>query len=90
VVSGGGVFRFQDGSLLVVTLTNGSGCVNLAAANATITVQYQITGGAGRFEDASGTLNVTWTQKVVFRSAANTPALLVLTGEVEGAVSTQP
>lgn len=90
VVSGGGVFRFQDGSLLVVTIVNGSGCVNLTAGNAAISVQYQITGGAGRFDGASGTLNVTWTHKVVFRSAANAPALLVLTGEVEGTVTAQP
>ena len=29
VLKGAGVFRFQDGSLLIVTLKDGSGCVNL-------------------------------------------------------------
>lgn len=90
IVSGAGVFRFQDGSQLVVTVVNGSGCINLVAGFAAITVQYQITGGTGRFEGASGTLNVTWKHSVVLRSASNAPTLLVLTGEIEGAVSGQP
>ena len=29
VLKGAGVFRFQDGSLLIVTVKDGSGCVNL-------------------------------------------------------------
>ena len=29
VVSGGGVFQFHDGSLLTVTIEDGSGCINL-------------------------------------------------------------
>src|SRR5713226_920753 len=60
IVAGAGVFRFQDGSFLIVTIMNGSGCINPAAGTA-ITVQYQITGGTGRFEGASGTLNFTAT-----------------------------
>ena len=90
IVSGAGVFTFRDGSLLTVTVMNGSGCVNLAAGNAAIAVQYQVAGGTGRFEGASGTLNVTWTHRVVLRSASNAPTLLVLTGEIEGTVSRQP
>lgn len=90
IVSGAGVFTFRDGSLLNVTVVNGSGCVNLAAGNAAITVQYQIAGGTGRLEGASGTLNVTWTHRVVLRAASNAPALLVLTGEIDGTVSRQP
>ena len=90
IVSGGGVFTFKDGSMLVVTVVNGSGCINLAAGFAAITAQYQITGGTGRFEGASGTLNVTYAQRVVLRSASNAPTLLVLTGEIEGTVSGQP
>ena len=30
LLQGAGVFRFQDGSLLIVTVKDGSGCVNLA------------------------------------------------------------
>ncbi len=90
VLAGGGAFRFQDGSLLSVTVVDGSGCVNLTAMNAVITVKYQITGGTGRFEGASGVLNYTATMRVVFRNASNAPALLTLTGEIEGTISGQP
>ena len=54
VFAGAGVFRFQDGSLLIVTVMKGSGCVNLSAGSAALSVQYQVTGGTGRFESASG------------------------------------
>ena len=90
VVAGAGVFRFQDGSLLIVTVKDGSGCVNLAAGNAALIINYQITGGTGRFEGASGALTLTATLMAVLRNAANAPALLTLTGEIEGTVSGRP
>jgi hypothetical protein len=90
VLAGAGVFRFQDGSLLIVTVVDGSGCVDLAAMHSIITVKYQITGGTGRFEGTSGVLAYTATMKPVLRNAAGAPALLALTGEIEGAVSGQP
>src|SRR5882672_8108900 len=67
VVAGTGVFRFEDGSLLIVTVKDGSGCVNPAAGNAAMSVNYQITGGTGRFEGASGTLTYTATMTPVLR-----------------------
>ena len=87
VVAGGGVFRFLDGSLLTVSITEGDGCVDLTAGVALLTVRYQITGGTGRFEGASGALTYTYTHKAVLRNASNAPALLALTGEIEGTVS---
>jgi hypothetical protein len=87
VVAGAGVFTFQDGSLLSVGITEGNGCINLTAGFAVLTVQYQITGGTGRFEGASGALTMTATQRVVLRNAANAPALLMFTGEFEGTIS---
>ena len=87
VVAGAGVFRFQDGSLLIVTVKDGSGCINFAAGNAALSVNYQITGGTGRFEGASGALTYTYTHKPVLRNASNGFALLALTGEIEGTVS---
>ena len=90
VVAGAGVFRFQDGSLLIVTVKDGSGCVNLAAGYAALIVNYEITGGTGRFEGASGALTYTATMRAVLRNAANAPALLTLTGEIEGTVSGRP
>jgi hypothetical protein len=90
VVAGAGVFRFQDGSLLNVTVKDGSGCVSLAAGNAALIINYQITGGTGRFEGASGALTLTASLMAVLRNAANAPALLTLTGEIEGTVSGRP
>ncbi len=90
IVAGAGVFRFQDGSLLIVTVKDGSGCVNPAAGKAALSVNYQITGGTGRFEGASGALTYTATMMAVLRNASNAPALLTLTGEIEGTVSGRP
>ena len=86
VVAGAGVFRFQNGSLLIVTVVDGSGCVNLAAGNAALTVNYEITGGSGRFAGASGNLTMTATLAAVLRNASNAPALLTNTGKFEGTI----
>ncbi len=90
VVAGAGVFRFQDGSLLIVTVKDGSGCINLAAGYAALIVNYQITGGTGRFEGASGALTFSYRHSAVLFNASNAPALLALTGEIEGTVSGRP
>lgn len=86
VLAGAGVFRFEDGSLLIVSVVDGSGCINLAAGNAALTVNYQITGGTRRFQGASGSLTMTATLMAVLRNAANAPALLTNTGKFEGTV----
>lgn len=90
VVAGGGAFTFRDGSLLTVTVMEGSGCIDAAAGTSVFIVKYQVTGGTGRFEGASGELTLTATQRLVFRNAANAPALLFLSGEIEGTVTEQP
>src|SRR5438270_4692406 len=59
--AGGGVFRFQDGSLLKVNMTQGDDCVDLAAQEGHCTMTFQITGGTGRFKDSSGILTLTET-----------------------------
>ena len=86
VLKGAGVFRFQDGSLLIVTVVDGSGCVNPAAGKAALIVNYQITGGTGRFTGASGDLTMTATLMAVLRNASNAPALLTNTGKFEGTI----
>jgi hypothetical protein len=86
VLAGAGVFRFEDGSLLIVTVVDGSGCVDLAAGNAGLTVNYQISGGTRRFKGASGDLTMTATLVAVLRNAANAPALLTNTGKFEGTI----
>ena len=86
VLKGAGVFTFQDGSLLIVTVLNGAGCINPAAGKAALVVNYQITGGTGRFTGASGNLTMTATIMPVLGNASNAPALLTNTGKFEGTI----
>lgn len=65
VASGGGVFGFQDGSLLTVTVTDGRLCIDFDHRVGHLSETYQITGGTGRFEDAKGTLVSTGAVKPV-------------------------
>ena len=85
VLVGAGVFHFQDDSLLIVTVIDGSGCINLDVGTAAITVNYQVKGGTGRFKNVSGgTLKLTSTLSVALFNAAGGPELLINTGEIEG------
>ena len=86
VVAGGGVFRFDDGSLLTVTVTEGVLCVDVDHLVGHLTETYQITGGTGRFKGASGTLQSTGKLKPVLFSAANATVLLTNVGELKGIV----
>jgi len=87
VVTGAGVFRFQDGSLLIVRIAEGSGCIDLTAGNTQLIVVYEITGGTKRFSGASGDLTLKATFTPVFRNpSTNAPVLLTLTGEFEGTI----
>jgi hypothetical protein len=86
-VAGGGVFRFQDGSLLNVKLTQGGDCIDLAAQEAHCTVTFQITGGTGRFKNASGVLTFTETVAPVLADAFNNPVFFAATGDFTGTVS---
>jgi hypothetical protein len=86
VVAGAGVFRFQDGSLLKVALTQGSDCIDLVAMEAHSTMTLQITGGTGRFNRASGVLTLTETVRQVM-DASNNPVLSTDTGELTGMIS---
>ena len=86
-VAGAGVFRFQDGSLLKVNVTQGGDCIDLAAQQGHCTLTFQITGGTGRFKDASGTLTLTETNVPVLADALNNPVFFASTGEFTGTVS---
>jgi hypothetical protein len=86
IVAGAGVFRFQDGSLLTVNVTEGAICVDLTAGVGDLTETYQITGGTGRFKGASGTLTLTGQLSPVLFDAAGNPKLLTNTGKFEGTV----
>jgi hypothetical protein len=83
---GAGVFRFEDGSLLEVNLTHGGDCIDLAAQEAHCTFTFHITGGTGRFKDASGSLTLTETDLPVLADASSNP-VFADTGELTGTVS---
>jgi hypothetical protein len=86
-MGGAGVFRFQDGSLLKVNLTQGADCIDLAALQGHCTLTLQIAGGTGRFKDASGTLTLTETNVPVLADVLNNPVFFASTGEFTGTVS---
>jgi hypothetical protein len=85
--AGAGVFRFHDGSLLKVNLTQGGDCIDLAAQEGHCTLTLQIIGGTGRFKNASGTLTFTETSVPVLADALHNPVFFAATGEFTGTVS---
>ena len=86
-VAGAGILRFQDGSLLTVSLTQGGDCVDLIAIEGHCTLTLQITRGTGRFKNASGTLTYTETAVPVLADAFNNPVYFTETGEFTGTIS---
>jgi len=98
VVAGGGVFRFEDGSLLTVQLREGTLCVDVSDPAHPVGRQfetYQITGGAGRFKHAAAncsetpedcTLQLTATRGVVLRDSSGAVKFLTFAGEFHGTV----
>ena len=84
---GAGVFRFQDGSLLKVNLTQGGDCIDLVQMVGNCTLTFQINGGTGPFQDASGVLTLTETARPVLADAFNNPVFFTETGKLTGTVS---
>jgi len=85
-VAGAGVFRFEDGGLVKANLTGGSDCLDFAAGAALCTRIFQITGGTGRFQGASGTVTLTMTVVPVLADASNNPVFFAVTGTITGAI----
>ena len=86
-LAGAGVFRFRDGSLLKVKLTEGHDCIDFVALEAHCTRIFEVTGGTGRFKDASGTLTLTETVHPVMTNAAGFPAFFMAAGKFTGTIS---
>jgi hypothetical protein len=86
-MAGAGVFRFQHGSLLEVDLTEGGDCIDLTTGEAHCSVTFQITGGTGRFQHASGVLTMTETVKTVAADGLGNPVLFAATGRFTGTIS---
>jgi hypothetical protein len=86
-VSGGGVFRFADGSLLKVFLTGGGDCIDFSAGEALCIRVFRITGGTGRFQNASeGAVTLTMTVVPVLGDASNNSVFFAVTGGVTAEV----
>jgi hypothetical protein len=85
VTTGAGIFRFSDGSLMSVNITGGSICID-ANYFGHLTETYQVTGGTGRFQNATGELSHTATLNVILSDASNNPLLLTHTGWFNGTV----
>jgi len=87
--AGGGVFRFQDGSLLYVQLTQGSDCIDFSTAQAHCVRILQITGGTLRFNNVSPGTLLTLTETVVpvLADALGKPVLFAAAGKITGTVS---
>jgi hypothetical protein len=88
-VAGGGIFRFQDGSLLTVILTGGGDCIDLVHGVGHCTLTFKITGGTGRFQSASGGV-LTYTETalpVFFDGSGTAPGMTTEVGDIAGTIS---
>jgi len=84
--AGAGIFRFEDGSLLTVEPTEGGDCIDLVAQEGHCTLTLKITGGTGRFNNASGNLTYAETAKPVLADAFHDPVYFTETGKMTGTV----
>lgn len=85
--SGAGIFRFDDGSLLYANVTHGTDCINVVTNEAQCVLNYQITGGTGRFKNASGNLGLTETIVSKLNDAGGNPIFFAATGGIAGEIS---
>ena len=90
-VAGGGVLRFQDGSLLKVKIEQGSGsgdCIDLVHMMAHCTLILEIIkGGTGRFQNASGVLTYAETATPVLFDFLGKVALTTEAGQITGTIA---
>ena len=86
-VAGAGLFRFFDGSLLMVNVTEGGDCIDFAATQAQCALTFQVIGGTGRFEGATGVLTFTEASTPILSDAASNPVFFTETGEFKGTIS---
>ena len=87
-LAGGGVFRFQDGSLLKVNLKPfvSGDCIDFVQLTAKCTLIFEIKGGTGRFQNASGVLTYIEIPTPVLFDFSGNPALGTEAGEITGTI----
>jgi hypothetical protein len=84
--SGGGVMRFASGALLKY-LAKGGDCIDFVNMVGHCTLTLTITGGTGRFKNATGTLTYTETALAVVGDASNNPVFFTEVGDITGTLS---
>ena len=84
---GAAVLRFLDGSLLNVTLTQETDCIDLSVGQAHCVLYFQVSGGTGRFKNATGLLTLTETVVPVLADANSNPVFFAGSGEITGTIS---
>jgi hypothetical protein len=87
---GAGVLSFQDGSSLILNLTEGSDCIDLDPEHlsALCTRTFEIKRGTGRFKNVTGgSLTMTETLHPLLANALNMPAFFESSGEFKGTIS---
>jgi hypothetical protein len=88
-VAAAGALRFRDGSILTYKLKAGTVCIDFTKGSASDTVTEDITGGTGRFKNASGTLTFTTTADypILFDATGQQPIMTVIpNGLVTGTI----
>jgi hypothetical protein len=88
-VAAAGALRFPDGSLLTYKLKTGTVCIDFTKGSASDTVTDEITGGTGRFKNASGTLTFATTgdYPILFDATGQQPVMTVIpNGIVTGTI----
>ena len=87
-VVGGGILRFQDGSLLKVNLTGGGDCIDFVHGVGHCTLTFQIAGGTGRFQGVTGgVLTYTETALPALFDALGMPVFFTETGDITGTIN---
>ena len=87
-VAGGGILRFQDGSLLKVNLTGGGDCIDFVHGVGHCTLTFQIAGGTGRFQGVTGgVLTYTETALPALFDALGMPVFFTETGDITGTIN---
>jgi len=84
---GAAAVSFQDGSLLTLSLTQGGDCIDLVHGVGHCTLTFKITGGTGRFKNATGVLSYTETALPLLADFSQNPVLFSEAGEITGTIS---
>ena len=86
-VAGGAIIRFQDGTLLKLGLKEGGDCIDFVHMTARCTLIFEVRGGTGRFQNASGVLTYTEAAEPVLFDAPGLAAFGTEVGQITGTIS---